>query len=1031
MKSPRPRNIATWSIHHPIGVIMLALALIMLGLFALQRLNISLLPKITYPELRIRVLDSGVPASIMENKITRQLEEQLAITEGAIQIQSQTSEGRTAVDLSFSYDKNIDIALRDASTRLDRAKRFLPTSIDPPIIYKRDPSQRPVTEYVLSSSLRTPVELRSWADNHFAKWFINLPGVASVEVGGGVLREIVLEPNPEQLASLGLTLDDLVQAIQSNNLNQAAGQVNIPGREVNLRTEGRFKTISDIIDLPIPLPNTEGNQRQTIRLGSIAQIIDTHEPEKLRIRLNNQTGVKLSFQKQPQANTVEVVQAIEDKYQWLQQHQLLPKDIAVAAIADEAVYIKHSLNNAVMAAISGTILAMLVVFLFLGNLRRTLIIGSTIPIAVMVTFILMQNYGLTLNIMTLGGLALGIGLLVDNTIVMLENIQRHQLLGDDDIETAATEVTSAIVAATSTNLAAVLPFLFISGLIGLLFRELIFTISAAILSSMLVALTLVPALAASIKETRQSWFRKGIESVQRSLQKGYLFILKPSLSLSWLIVAIFIAGMAFSTQQLMQSKQSFLPKMDEGRIAVSIRADSDIQLDDMDSLVKRIETIIQTQPYVTDVYTQVGGFVFGRSQFESSNYSSLTIQLQPMAQRQQSSRAWIKQAQKAIKAVKIPGVSIRMRTSGIRGIRLSSGDDDLSLRIQGNNLNQLRTIADSLLLQLSSVKGLGNLDHSLQDVKQELTLELRAQRLAQYQLDTTTVAKHIEAVINGEIVSDFVENDQSYNIRIRYPEDQFEQMETIQNLRIPLPNDAQTQIQLQDIADIHLTPSPANIKRDNQQRIVEISASLSGDLDFETIFKDIQAITDAFPMPEGFILYEGGTLKNYQENKLLSQQLLLLAIFLVFVVMAVQYESLKDPFIILLSIPFTLIGIHLGITVFDIPISMPVWLGGIMLAGIVVNNAIVLVEYIEIERPKHSTKRAAILQAAKLRLRPILMTTLTTVAGMLPLALGLSEGSEMLRPLAITIVMGLSFSLLVSLLLIPILYDLLSREKTI
>jgi len=319
----------------------------------------------------------------------------------------------------------------------------------------------------------------------------------------------------------------------------------------------------------------------------------------------------------------------------------------------------------------------------------------------------------------------------------------------------------------------------------------------------------------------------------------------------------------------------------------------------------------------------------------------------------------------------------------------------------------------------------------LQDVKQELTLELRAQRLAQYQLDTTTVAKHIEAVINGEIVSDFVENDQSYNIRIRYPEDQFEQMETIQNLRIPLPNDAQTQIQLQDIADIHLTPSPANIKRDNQQRIVEISASLSGDLDFETIFKDIQAITDAFPMPEGFILYEGGTLKNYQENKLLSQQLLLLAIFLVFVVMAVQYESLKDPFIILLSIPFTLIGIHLGITVFDIPISMPVWLGGIMLAGIVVNNAIVLVEYIEIERPKHSTKRAAILQAAKLRLRPILMTTLTTVAGMLPLALGLSEGSEMLRPLAITIVMGLSFSLLVSLLLIPILYDLLSREKTI
>ena len=1020
----RRSNLATWSIQHPIGVLMMTTALMVLGAFAFQVLNVSLLPHLIYPEVRVRVLDQDVPASIMEDKITRQLEEQLAITEGAIHVQSQTSQGRSAVDLSFAYGKNIDIALRDASSRLDRAKRFLPASIDPPVIYKRDPSQIPIAEYVLSSDLLSPIALRTWADETFSKWFVTLPGMASVEVGGGMVREIAIEPNSDTLAALGLTLDDIVEAIEANNFNQSGGHIAIPGREINIRTDGRFRTLEDILALPIRLPS----QNQSIRLGDIAQVRDTHEDEKLRIRLNQHAGIKISFQKQPQANTVAVVAVIEEKLRWLQDQQLMPSGVRIEIVGNQATYIHHALNNASLAALSGMLLAMLVVYLFLGNLKRTLIIGSTIPIAVMVTFILMTYYGLTLNIMTLGGLALGIGLLVDNTIVMLENIQRHQQMQDFSPAKAASEVSSAIIAATSTNLAAVLPFLFISGLVGLLFRELIFTISAAILSSMIVALTLVPALAARIKQQPPSWFRRNIDHVQLGLQNAYAAVLTVFLKLSWLTLLPFLAGLVFVVQEMATLKQTFLPKMDEGRVSISIRADSDIQLSDMDDMVAKVEKILQQQPHVVSIFAQIGGFVFGRSEFQSSNRSSINVQLTPVEQRDMSTQTWIKHTKKALQALKLSGVSFSLRSRGIRGVRLSRGEDDLSLKIQGQDLNQLRQIADSLLLQLKPVNGISNLEHSLQDIKQELSIQVDPQQLANFGLTTSDIARRVQSSLTGIAATELLEGDRSYTIRVRPPKASMDTMEAIQSIPIFHPENPSLITRLGDLAQIALVPSPASIRRDKQQRVVEITASITGDSGLDTVLQDVRQVTHGFELPTGYSLYDGGTEKNYQENKALSQQLLILAIFLVFVVMAVQYESLKNPFVILTCIPFTLIGIYLGLQYFNIPLSMPVWLGAIMLAGIVVNNAIVLVEYIEIERREVADLTAAIIRAAKLRLRPILMTTLTTVVGMLPLAYGLNEGSEMLRPLAVTIVAGLSFSLLVSLVMVPVVYQIMTAD---
>ena len=1032
----RSGGLASWSIRHPVGVIMITLAVVMLGAFVLDRLSINLLPHIIYPDVRVRIIDPGVPATVMEDRITRQLEEQLAITEDAVSVQSRTSEGRSAVDLSFNYGKDIDVALRDASTRLDRAKRFLPTSIDPPVIYKRDPSQRPVLEYVVSSETMDSVQLRDWVDNTFSKWFLNLPGVAAVEVGGGLIREILIQPDQERLAGLGLSIEDVVTALQRGNIEAPAGRLIMQRQEIISRTSGRFNTVDDIVNLPLSL--ADGN---TVRLGEIAKVIDGSEEERLRVRYNDIPGVKISIQKQPSANTVSVADLVIAQLDWLEDQQLLPDGTAVQNVNDQAVYVRNALNNASLAAFSGAVLAMLVVFIFLGNLRHTLIIGSAIPIAIMVTFIIMGLGDLTLNIMTLGGLALGVGMLVDNTIVMLENIARHQRDSQSQATdeanplsadarsaiTAATEVNSAIVASTSTNLAAVLPFLFIGGLIGLLFRELIFTISAAIVASMIVALTLVPSLAAHTASQRRSRLRHLIDSGVKHLRMLYTKLLTGLLN-SWFfklaLVASLIAGLGFSVITVFNpDKQIFLPKFDDGKLRVSINADPGVSLSEMDSTVQRIEKLLRAQPEVTGVFSIVGGYIFGRSEYEASNKSTLTVQLVPSDERDISSEQWKDKINKLIRKQNLAGFRVRLRTYGIRGIRTSRGDDDLSLRIQGPDLATLDLIGDEIMQRLRGTKGLRNLKHSSEEIRQELAIEVDRERATALQLDIEDVSQAMRYALEGKIVTDYIEGDRSYDVRLRLPRERIESPQDIESVLLFSSREGRPAIHLGDIAAVNIIASPAQILRDRQQRYVEVGASITT-TKYTTgeVHADVEQRLADLELPDGYTFYDGGDKQALQEGQQLFSLLLGLALFLVLVVMAVQYESLLNPILILLSIPFAAIGVAIGMLSTGIPLSMPVWLGLIMLAGIVVNNAIVLVEYIELQRAKGLELLDAVITAAGLRLRPILMTTLTTVVGMLPLALKIGEGAEMLQPLAITIVSGLAFSLFVSLLLIPIMY---------
>ena len=1009
---------------------MLALAVVVLGLGSLQRLGINLLPDLIYPDVRVRIVDPGVPARIMEDRVTRQLEEQLAITEGAIQVQSNSTEGRSSVDLSFPYGTDIDLAFRDASTRLDRAKRFLPDSINPPIIYKRDPSQIPVLEMVVSSSELDSVELRNWIDYTFSKWFLNLPGVAAAEVGGGLSREIQVVVDQERLSAFGFTIEDISTVLSNENLDSPGGNLQTGSREISARTSGRFASVQEMAELPL----WKGDQTDTsLRLEDVARVLDNHAEETLRIRLNAIPGIKLSIQKQPAANTVAVVDSVFERLKWMRDQGLIPDDIHIDRVGDQSTYVRHALRNAAMAALSGALLAMFVVFLFLGSIRRTLIIGTAIPLAILVTFVIMDIGGLSLNIMTLGGLALGIGLLVDNTIVMLENITRHQRQGESDLEApvnAAREVNSAIVASTSTNLAAVLPFLFIGGLVGLLFRDLIITISAAIAASLIVALTLVPALGARVHEGRQNLMQRIMERLIGWLQSGYVALTRSLLRLPWLIPIILIPMMVYSAPIFFEGKQIFLPEMDEGEISLYLTGDSGMRLEETDKHVVRIEDLFLAQPDVLTVFTSSGGRVFGRSEHQAGNTASINIKLVSLAERQRSSQQWVKEMKRELDKLQMTGIKIHMRVRGIRGVQVSSGDDDLSIRVQGADIETLTQLGDEIVSRLQGSEGMTNLAHSYEETRNELAVNIDRQRAADLGIRVEDIGRSLRAALDGLVVSDFIEGDRQYDVRLRLPRTGFRSPDDLGNILVGLHQGQP--VRLRSVAEVQFSPAPASIRRDNQRRIVEVTASLSGDLGPEQAMAlATQRLAD-LPLPQGYSLYDGGAIATLQEGRRTGMLLLSLALFLVFVVMAVQYESLRNPLVILLSVPFTTIGVALGIYVLKIPISMPIWLGLIMLAGIVVNNAIVLVEQIELERERGLSLVEAIVEGGRLRLRPILMTSLTTVMGMLPLAVGFGEGSEMLQPLAVVIVWGLSFSMLVTLLLVPSIYRMLhfGSERT-
>lgn len=1042
MAEPSQRGgIVHHAIRRPVGTLAIASVVLVLGLFFVTRLPVDLLPRIEYPQITVTVNYPGAAPEVMEQQITRVLESNLAATENLIRIDSRASEGRTNVNLHFDYGTNLDIALQDASRYLELARTQLPPGIEPPRIYKRDPSQAPVWTAGFSSPTRSQVEVNEWVERRLAPQLLAIGGVSGVEAAGGQVREMEVLVDQDRLASYGLSMQDVIDALADENVDIAAGWVTSASFDVMAKTDGLFTSAEDVANVLINLPG--GNGRR-IPLSELAEVRDGHREQRLFARLDGTPAVQVSVFKLPGANTVEVVDEVNDAIGQLSRSGFIPDDIVFEVIGDTAFFIRSAVSSVASAAILGGVLAMVFVLFFLGSLRRSFVIGLAIPIAVLATFVMMGLGGLTLNIISLGGLALGVGLLLDNSIVMLENIHRHrQELGKDPERAAhdgAGEVAGAIIAGTLTNLAAVVPFLLITGLAALIFRELMLTISFAIIATLAAALTLTPMLAVLVSRAR---FKSGLAGSRpirafdggvQFLRRRYRRVLPRLLRWRAAVIAAALAGFAGSLWLGSNLGTEFLPQVDDGQVSVRLSLPPGSPPHETDAAARQIEAVLGADPYVQSMFTLVGGHLGGGIVNERPGTSNIRVQLTEARERpEMPAGVWVANMREALEALDIPGARIWVRPPSISGLNFGPGEGSFSISVVGEDLTISRQAARQISARLQGIRGLEGVEVGREDESPLMRISVDTERAAALGLRTSEIGAAVRAAVDGAVPTRFMADAQEYELRVRLPRSQTGDSAALANLILFRPQGAP--VRLGDVATISLGAGPAHIERDNQNRVVRVNGEINTAVsDVSTVMAQVEGRLADMDLPDEIGLVFEGQWQTIQETNRELTTVVLLALFLVFVVMAVQYERISNPLVILATAPLAITGVVLALVLTGTPLSAPVMIGAILLIGIVVNNAILLVEYIEKGRRERGLSPArAVVSAGTARLRPVLMTTATTALGMSPLAFGAGPGGEIMQPLALAVIGGLLVATVLTLLVIPSLYlivDGASRRLT-
>lgn len=1024
------KGIASWSIRRPIGTIMLTATLLILGGVFVGRIPVDLLPQITYPTVRVNVNSPGQEPVVLEETIAKPLESALAVTEKLTRMETNVREGSVGVTLHFALGTNIDFALQDAVKNLERIRSRLPEEADPPTVNKEDPTAQPIYSVGFSSSERDRISLRQWVDQRLRPQLLSVPGVASIDISGGLVREIQIEVEQERLRTHGLSLSQVIASLRNENQDISAGRIASATREVVGKTAGKFRSVDDIRGILLT-----GSAGTRIPITQIATIRDTSAEQRSWARLDGAQAVRVSIRKQPDANTVEVVDGVERAIGRLQSSGFIPDDIKHAVTFDQSGFIREALASVRDAALGGALLAMFVVLLFLKSLRKTFIIGVSIPLAILATFIAMGFGGLTLNIMSLGGLALGTGILLDNAIVMLENIYRRREQEGLDAETGAhvgaSEVTSAVVASTTTNLAAVAPFLLMTGLSAMIFKELILTISFAILASLPLALTLVPMLAAQLGKVR---FQSGIDrwrplvaferfldalgaryrGVATAAVRNRGWVLGGSLALCGL--AVFVVTRLSST---------FLPQVDDGTVGVGFRFPSGTSPHVANRAALELEQMVRQMPHVVNVFATAGSGGFGGGGGGNGN---LDVRLEPVGDRDgMTADAWVREMQRRVEARGFAGARVFVRPPRIRGLRTNNSGADISLSVSGDELLELERLGREVEERVRGVPGLANLELQMQEGTSQLGIFLDRERLRSLGLDAGTVGQTVRTALDGTIATRYAEGNMEFDVRVMLPRGKFTNAEELASVAMFPGTRGGPPVYLRDVAEVREIMGPTEIRRENQNRILRMNGDVITEVAPISVVTDsVRARLRDMTFPNGYGVIVGGEQEAINDTNRQMLLVIALAIFLVFVVLAVQYESVVDPLIILLAIPLGLVGVIATLWITGTPLSAPVFLGMILLAGIVVNNSILLVEFVEgFRHEQGASLEVAVVEAGYVRMRPILMTTLTSMVGSLPLALGIGEGSELMRPLAIAVVGGIAFSTLLTLFVVPSAYVVL------
>jgi hydrophobe/amphiphile efflux-1 (HAE1) family protein len=1039
-------SISGIAIRRHIGTLMLTLAVIVIGVFFIFNLQVDLLPSITYPRIGVRLDAPGISPEVAVDEVTRPLEEALSATEGVVQVYSQTREGQVSVDLYFQPGGDIDQALNDATAAFNRARGNLPDTLEQPRIFKADPSQLPVYELAVTRDATSaqPQDLRVFADEELGRELGVVEGVAAVDVSGGVVEEVRILLDFKRLQALGIGLNNVLTELENSNQDVSGGRIFGELSEPLTRAVGRFQNAEEINDLSFTVgnANNSGSTRR-VYLRDFAQVIDGTEEQRVFVNLNQQPAVKVSIQKQPDANTIEVVEGIKQRIEELRQTGVIPEDMKLVPTTDESVFISNSIANVTSSGLIGTGLAAIAVLLFLGSLRQTLIITIAIPLATLAAIILMRLFGLSLNVFSLGGLALGVGIVVDNSIVMLEAIAedagmtpgkdaRTRLSLSELLKQATISgqsVESALLASTTTNLVAVVPFLLIGGFIALLFNELILTISFAVAASILVAVTVVPMLASRLLAIRQTsgignfWFLRIFNRQFEAATRRYTRILDRLLRHSLLvIVLIFILLGGSSLAIVDQIPQEILPQINTGQAQLVAQFPPGTPLSTNQKVMQATDKILLAQSETEYVFSTAGGFLFGSSTSENPLRGSSTITLKPGT----DVEAYVERVTQELDKLNLVDIRLRLNPGEVRGLVLNNSPvrSDIDVVLQGENIKLLEQGGGQVVRALEQQATLASYRPDADDRQPELQIRLDRERAADLGLNTEDIGNVLVTAIEGSVPTQLQRGNRLVDIRVQFERDSVQSPSQLEAL--PLFTENKQLVRLGDVATIESGQAPGEIQRINQRQVFIISGTLNEGASLGEALAEVTRILQGVDLPAGISRLPSAAAESNEAIQSTLPTLGGLAAFLVFVVMAVQYNSLIDPLVIMFTLPLALAGAIWGLYLTQTAIGATVIVGAVLLVGIVVNNAIIMVELAnQILVREGVSRRTAMLKAAPQRLRPILMTTITTVLGMFPLALGLGQGGEFLQPLGIVVFSGLALATLLTLFLIPCFYLLL------
>ena len=1127
------------AIRRPVTVSMFVVAVILFGVVSLQRLALNLLPDISYPSLTIQTDYEDAAPEEIENLITRPIEEAVGVISGLTRLSSISRPGQSEVVLEFGWDTSMDLAGMETREKLDLIE--FPEDVGKPVILRFDPSNDPIMRLQLYGDLSLS-RLRYLADQDIKKRLEATSGVAAVKVVGGREEQIRIEIDEKRLAELNIPITEVTSILRQGNLNQAGGSLYDLDANYLVRMLNEFRSVEEIRAMVI-----RDRDGRAIALGDIAQVWRGTKDRQIIVRLNGAESVELAIYKEGDANTVSVSAAVHQRLKALPKDKTLPKGIEYQVVFDQADFISQSVNNVLSAAVIGGALATMILFLFLRHLRSTIIICLSIPISIMATFAVMYQTGITLNIMSLGGVALGVGMLVDNSIVVLESVHRHRSRQKNlwqAVYDGTREVGMAVTASTLTTVAVFVPLVFVEGVAGQLFRDQALTITYSLLASLAVALTVIPMILAlqirpktpeagtspaaassanagsATKPVGNFWHKTLIQirvftrfllvdtvqivlgdlrRILRALGNGILKLLEPTVLApfeNWFkkvsdaypallirslehksVVVVIAAGFAaLSALGYLTLGAELIPPLTQGEFSFEIELTEGAPLERTDRVLNDLEAHAAALPGVATVFASVGGS--NENQFARQAIEEHAGQLYVVMEDRRD-RALEEQAIERIRDElgRYPETRFTFGRP-----TLFSFKTPIEVEIYSFDLEGQKAAADLVMERLRRIQGLHDITTTTELGNPEIQIRFDRERLARLGLSEVRISEVLRNKIRGAVASRYRDGDKQIDILVRVEESQRSNVDDLRNLLIvanqgtnafsPGRNNSgrnrleqgqdgfdgegrpsgeirrqgdeagrsprgrvpaqRTPIRLGAVADIQLARGPAEIHRIRGQRAAVVSANLSGrDLgsvaaEIREELRDLQG-----SLPVNSTLGLGGQNEELETSYQSIRFAILLAVFLVYLVMASQFESLIHPLIILFTVPLAIIGVILSLAVTRTDISVMVLLGAIILVGIVVNNAIVLVDYTNRLRRGGMPKREALVRAGKVRFRPILMTTMTTVLGLIPLALGWGEGSEVRAPMAITVMGGLLFSTVLTLIFIPVVYELIDRKELV